>query len=306
MTPLNTNATITDNCGLASVVFSPASFTCTQLGDHQVLITATDNAGLVTTQTITVTIVDDLAPTLICSPSLVLCFEDNPVTYQAPTASDNCLILGGSFNIVEGLPIGAVFPLGSTTTTYIYTDAQGNVGTCSFEVTILPELQLEVDTVINDFNFQTVGAVFIDVQGSLPPYTYSWLLNGQEVSTDQNISNIPAGDYTVIVTDDNGCTISQNVTVDNTSSTKTPELLSEIKVFPNPTSGQLNVLLPDDLVDQELFLQVFDLTGRRVMEFTSAQDKQVRLSLGELSDGLYSLVIRVGNDQTIRKIVLNQ
>lgn len=306
LTAQNTNTTITDNCGLASVVFVPASFSCTQLGDHQVEVTATDNAGLTTTETITVTIVDNTAPTLICSPSLVLCFEDNPVTYQAPTASDNCLILGGTFNIVEGLPIGAVFPLGSTTTTYNFTDAQGNVGSCSFEVTILPELQLEVDTVINDFNFQTVGAVFIDVQGSLPPYTYSWILNGQEVSTDQNISNIPAGDYTVIVTDDNGCTVSQTVTVDNTSDTKTPVLLSEIKVFPNPTSGQLNLLLPDDLVNQELFLQVFDLTGRRVLEFNSSQDKQVRLSLGDLADGLYSLVIRVGNDQTVRKIVLNQ
>ncbi|MBL7825240.1 MAG: HYR domain-containing protein [Saprospiraceae bacterium] len=302
----NTDVQTTDNCGQVSVSYEPAVFSCTQLGEHVVIATATDDSGNTASQTLTVTVVDNTPPSLICSPSLVLCFEDNPVTYQAPTASDNCFILGGSFNIVEGLPIGAVFPVGSTTTTYQYTDSQGNVGTCSFEVTILPEFLLDVDTVINDFNFQTLGAVFIDVEGSLPPYTYSWTLNGVEVATTQDLSGVPGGDYTIVVTDDNGCTVSQNVTVENTSSVKIPTLLNDIKVFPNPTAGRLNLLIPDELKDGELFLQVFDLTGRRVMEHHSVRENQVQLELGDLSDGLYSLIIRTGNDQVVKKVVLNR
>jgi hypothetical protein len=301
----NVNAVVTDNCSLASVVFQPAEFFCTDFGDHVVTITATDDAGLVATQTTTITIVDNTAPTLICSPSLVVCFEDNPVIYQAPTASDNCQF--GTFNIVAGLPIGATFPLGSTTTTYNFTDTQGNVGSCSFEVTILSPLTVTVDTVYSDVNLQAVGAVFIDVSGSLPTYTYAWTFNNQVVSTLQDPSGLAAGDYSLVVTDENGCTVSTQVTVNNiTSDTKTPLTLEAIRIFPNPTAGNLSVLLPDDLVGKNVFLQIFDQTGRSVYDQVSVQNKQIDLTLLGLSDGLYSLVVRIDQQQMVRKIVLNR
>ena len=306
LAPQNMNATVTDNCQLASVVINPSEFNCLQLGEHVVTITATDDAGNTTADTVTLNIVDTAPPVLVCSPSLVLCFKDNTVNYQAPTATDNCLVLGGMFNLIAGLPIGATFPIGSTTNTYNFTDAQGNVGMCSFEVTVLSDLDVEVDTVINDFNFQSIGAVSIDVAGSLPPYTYSWKLNGVEVAATQDLTGVPGGNYTLLVTDDNGCTYTQVITVESTSATKTPSLLDGILVFPNPTSGQLSVLLPDALVGQQVFLQIFDQTGRRVMDQNSLQTKQIDLTLLGLSDGLYSLVLRIENNQVVRKIVLNR
>jgi len=309
LTVQNMNATVTDNCVLASVVILPGEFTCTQLGNHDVTITATDDAGNVTSQTITVTIIDNAAPILICSPSLVHCFADNPVFYQAPTATDNCLILGGSFNITEGLPIGALFPTGTTTTTYTFMDAQGNIGTCSFEVTILSPLTVTLDTVFNDVNMLHIGSIFINVAGSLPPYSYSWLLNGVEVSTAQNPTGLAAGTYNVVITDDNGCTVAgMPITVQNTTSgtQDTPIILDGIRVFPNPTSGNISILLPDELVGENVFMQVFDQTGRRVLVQDSVQDKQIAMTLSGLSDGLYSLVIRIDNKQVVRKIVLNR
>ncbi len=309
LTVQNMNATVTDNCILASVVILPGEFICTELGDHDVTITATDDAGNMTSKTITVTIIDNAAPILICSPSLVHCMEDNPVFYQAPTATDNCLINGGTFNISEGLPIGALFPVGTTATTYTFTDAQGNVGTCSFEVTILTPLTVSVDTVFNDVNMLHIGSIFVNVAGSLPPYTYSWTLNGIEVSTAQNPTGLGAGTYVVLVTDDNDCTVTgAPITVQNTTSgtKETPIVLDGIRVFPNPTSGNLTVLLPDELVGGNVFMQVFDQTGRRVLVQDSVQDKQIAMALNGLSDGLYSLVIRIGNQQVVRKIVLNR
>jgi hypothetical protein len=307
LTVQNTNMSVTDNCALASVVFQPTEFQCTQLGNHLVTVTATDAAGHVVSQSLTVTVVDNSAPILICSPSLVVCFEDNPVSYQAPNATDNCLINGGVFNITQGLPIGAVFPLGSTTTTYSFTDAQGNTGTCSFEVTVLSPQTIVVDTVINDINFQQVGGIFIQVGGGLPPYTYAWILNGQTVSNQQNITGIAAGDYTVIVTDDNGCIAgSQSIVVSNTSATSTPVAMDGIRVFPNPTADNLSVLLPDAMVDQSVFLQLLDQTGRRVVDQVSLREKQIDLTFPGLSNGLYFLVVRVGGNQMVRKVVLNR
>jgi SprB repeat/Secretion system C-terminal sorting domain len=50
------------------------------------------------------------------------------------------------------------------------------------------------------------GGIYISVQGGTSPYTYNW--NNANNQTVQDISNLSAGVYTVIVTDANGCTSS--------------------------------------------------------------------------------------------------
>jgi hypothetical protein len=53
----------TDNCGLASVRISPRTFTCANVGANPVTLTATDNSGNVSTQTVTVVVVGDASCT---------------------------------------------------------------------------------------------------------------------------------------------------------------------------------------------------------------------------------------------------
>jgi hypothetical protein len=57
------------------------------------------------------------------------------VTYTTPTANDNCS--GVSVSRTAGLASGASFPVGTTTVTYLATDASANTASCSFTVTVV-------------------------------------------------------------------------------------------------------------------------------------------------------------------------
>lgn len=57
------------------------------------------------------------------------------------------------------------------------------------------------------------GAVVALVEGGVPPYTYQWDDPGN--STTRSVENLPAGTYTVIVTDSQDCRATGSVTLEN-------------------------------------------------------------------------------------------
>jgi protocatechuate 3,4-dioxygenase beta subunit len=62
---------------------------------------------------------------------------------------------------VEGLPSGSVFPVGTTTNTFVVTDAAGNTATCSFDVTVTddedPILACPANATITTSNLNSAG-----------------------------------------------------------------------------------------------------------------------------------------------------
>ncbi|MFN4255141.1 MAG: HYR domain-containing protein [Saprospiraceae bacterium] len=301
----NTGVQTADNCLVTGVSFSPASFDCNEQGQHVVTATATDAAGNSASTDFTVTIVDNSAPDMQCSPSIVRCFGNNVVAYQLPSAEDNCEAAGGTFALVNGLPSGSQFPLGTTTVTYSFTDAASNVGSCSFEVTVLSQLTLAVGAVTNDVDNQQIGSIQLSTTGSLSPYTYAWTKDGQPIAaTTEDLTNIGAGNYQVIVTDANGCTSqSQVIPVSNTIGTDEPTWAIGFSLQPNPTSGQLSAIFPETMrADGQI--TVFDATGRKVSAVNFTGESRVELDLSALPDGLYSVRVQVGRKGLMRKIVV--
>ncbi len=76
-------------------------------------------------------------------------------------------------------------------------------GCIAHTITQVAEVTIGISgDVDNDCSNVDVGGVDINFGGGTPPYSFNWS-NG---ATTEDISNVPAGDYTVTVTDARGCT----------------------------------------------------------------------------------------------------
>ena len=125
-----------DNCGIDTMIVSPASFDCSNIGENSVTLTVTDINGNSASCSAAVTVVDNLAPTAICQSITVSLDEQGNASITAAQidngSSDNC-----------GIDWMAVSPntftcanVGANTVVLTVMDINGNASTCSATVTI--------------------------------------------------------------------------------------------------------------------------------------------------------------------------
>ena len=127
----------TDVCdNTVTVSFTPTSFTCANLGNNTVTITATDDSGNNTVQTVTVTVKDVLAPTLtVTSYTLNLNASGSGTLVNSNvvvTSSDNC----GTPTVTLSKSSFTCSDLGANNVIVTSTDGSGNTTTQTAVVTV--------------------------------------------------------------------------------------------------------------------------------------------------------------------------
>ncbi|MHC4937111.1 MAG: HYR domain-containing protein, partial [Planctomycetota bacterium] len=129
--------TVTDDCGVAFSSSSHPSGATFPVGMTQVSFTAIDVSGNQTTETFTVTVLDDQTPTITGLPVDIAVTTDLGacgaiVTWIEPSATDNCAV----DTLTADATPGDFFPTGSTLISYTATDIHGNSLTESFTVEV--------------------------------------------------------------------------------------------------------------------------------------------------------------------------
>ncbi len=106
------------------------------VGTTVVTWTVMDAGGNTVSCEQTITITDDIAPSITCPPNITVTTSsgncDGIVTWSEPNISDNC----GIASVSSTHNSGDAFPTGTTTVTYTVIDDGGNIATCSFDVTV--------------------------------------------------------------------------------------------------------------------------------------------------------------------------
>jgi hypothetical protein len=133
------------------------------------------------------------------------------------------------------------------------------------------------------------GTAVATVSGGTAPYQYTW--SGAATQTDSMAVYLDGGWYTVVVTDVNGCSISDSVLVDVLSLNNISGQLLE--VYPNPSNGLFQLSQEVEKLD------IFDLQGRFICQFDAAQEVDLR----HLANGTYQLVCKMNKLTQFLRIV---
>lgn len=186
--------TVSDNCGTGTPQNdAPSVF---PVGITQVIWRVFDTYGNMSTAAQLVTVTSG-TPVITCPANIVVANDpDRPgaiVTYVPPTGGSDC---PGSETIrIAGLGSGAFFPLGTTTETWLVTDAIGRTAMCSFTITVNDTEQPVIAVALSPVNLwpgdntmRTVRAV-VTATDNAPGVT--WALTS--ITANQSLTGDIAG-----------------------------------------------------------------------------------------------------------------
>ena len=177
------------------------------------------------------------------------------------------------------------------------TDVQGSSGGANFTI----NSPAAITASVNQPNIDLES----NVMGGTPNYTYNWTFNGVSVGTASTYTPTQNGDYTLMVTDSNGCTITTDpFSVTNIVSGIMDILNNKFMVYPNPFSEKTTVKLLSS-TDRIVEISLFDPSGRKVKDFThNSNSDKVIVEKGNLKKGIYLLVIQTENYISKSKLII--
>jgi subtilisin-like proprotein convertase family protein len=184
-------------------------------------------------------------------------------------------------------------------------DANG----CQLSVPILipnignPVNFISGDTTSTSCSSCSDGAVDLTLGATGAPYTFAWS-NG---ATTEDLINVVPGTYNVTITNVDGCSLDTVFVVD--FSTGLVELEGmELKVYPNPSNGNIYVEFTQDPTEA-IQIEVFNALGQRVMERTYAPQMiqgRINVNVQNASTGTYMMKISSSGAYTTKRVVIMQ
>ncbi len=198
--------------------------------------------------------------------------------------------------------------LASGTYNVLVTDANGCTGNASVTINEPGEIALTVDAVFDETNGQSNGAISITLSGGIAPYTYQWLYNGTNYSNSADLTNLPAGEYVLQITDANDCIQTfESIIVDNLVGISDPELEARIDLLPNPSSGifQLNIALENS---SNVNIMITDVSGKILIRTDREQIniKTYDFNFSEWPAAVYPIKIFIDDKIVLKQLVIQK
>ena len=130
------------------------------------------------------------------------------------------------------------------------------------------------------------------------------MLNGAPITNANNVTYVisQSGNYTVIVTDGNGCTSESDPFAAVFSSIAEEQNQNLIVLVPNPAQEQLTIQGAKFVVDDEITLT--DVTGKVLYHTKINQPVSAyQISVQDLTYGIYLITLQTSSFQKVLKMI---
>jgi len=160
-------------------------------------------------------------------------------------------------------------------------EGQNCVRVFTFEITEPEPIILSIDQIVN-ITDTTTGGISVTVNGGALPYDFDWTGPNGFTSDEEDLSNLAAGVYDLMVTDANGCIVSESSVVIDERVSTTILVNADVRLFPNPANETVYI----DIEDTSGFeVQLRGLDGRVVRTWK----EEKALDVSSMPAGVYLL-----------------
>ncbi|MBR9919851.1 MAG: T9SS type A sorting domain-containing protein [Bacteroidetes bacterium] len=150
---------------------------------------------------------------------------------------------------------------------------------------------------------QTADGSITAVPGlGVGPYEYVWS-DGQ---TEATATGLLPGEYSVTVTDVNGCIDEATFTVGAMVGAEELELVQSVRLSPNPSPGL--VLIDATLrTSEDVYIEIFNINGQLIhaQQEPAIENLQAQVDLSDYPDGMYFVRLRSGDKMHVEKLILS-
>lgn len=180
-------------------------------------------------------------------------------------------------------------------------DGSGNVCTASVTITEPAELVVSCSSAPASCPSCSDGSVTAIPSGGNPGYIYTWSPGGCVSATCTGL--IP-GTYTVCVSDNNGCTTCNSVSVSFVTNVKEETGNDIISIYPNPASQLVNIDVELGAVSSSEII-LTNILGEQLFTETIAETKTLKktIPVNNLANGIYFITVKTMHGKSVHKFV---
>lgn len=134
--------------------------------------------------------------------------------------------------------------------------------------------------------------------------SFLWFFGNGDTSTSAKAQTLYGnnGVYFVQLQTENGCGVSDTSFSYEVKGISIDEELTElIKIYPNPTSGTINITDPNNEVNE---VSVFDMSGKQLSIVLLREGNSKRVNLEGLAKGVYLLRIKTVQTEIVKQVIL--